>query len=82
MKKELLKSMKTAALFIAFGLFISFIVFFLLFGKGLQILMPFMLFFMFFFLFFVLEKLPFISKKPLLKLIIAVIFIIGIIIII
>ena len=67
MKNEMKKSAVTAALLIGIGLFSAFFVFFLLFGKGLQILMPIILFLLFFTVFFVLDKIPFIAKRPLLK---------------
>lgn len=73
MKNELKKSLKIACIFVSSGLFISFLVFFLLFGKGLQILMPILLSFSFFVLFFLLEKIPFISHRPLIKGLISVI---------
>lgn len=82
MKNELLRSVKIAALFISYGLLVSLIVFFLFFGKGLQLLMPFILFAVFFLLFLTLEKLPFTRRHPLLKFIAGVAFVVFLIIII
>lgn len=74
MKKELYKSMLISGVFISAGLFVSFFVFFLMFGKGLQILIPYILFAVYLVIFFVLRKLPFIKKYYILQLIIAVAF--------
>lgn len=76
MKSEFKKSLRIAALFAVCGLFISFFVFFLFFGKGLQIILPCILFFIFFIVFLLLEKLPFVSKHPIIKLMTAIVFIV------
>ncbi len=81
MKNELKKSLKIAALFISFGLLISLFVFFLLFGKGLQILLPLIFFCIFFAVFFLFEKLPFIKRHTVLKIIAALILIAAFIVI-
>lgn len=75
MNKEFLKSVKTASLFVSVGLFISLFAFFLFFGKGLQILIPFILFAVFFTVFLLCEKISFVREKPALKIIIALVFI-------
>lgn len=82
MTDNMKKSLRIACLFVSSGLMTSFLVFFLLFGKGLQILVPLMLFCLFFIIFFLLEKIPFISRRPVIKAIIAAGFIIAVIIII
>lgn len=82
MTDNMKKSLKIASVFVSSGLMISFLIFFLLFGKGLQILVPLMLFCLFFIIFFLLEKIPFISRRPVIKAIIAAGFIIAVIIII
>ncbi len=76
MKKEIYKSMLISSVFISVGLFASIFVFFLMFGKGLQILIPFILFTVFSLIFFLLGKLPFIKKHFVIQIIIAVIFIV------
>lgn len=77
MKAEMKKSVKIAALFVGAGLLISLFVFFLFFGKGLQILMPCISVVVFFGLFLLFEKIPFLVKRPLLK---AVFFVVAVII--
>lgn len=72
MKKEALKALRITVIFIASGLAVSFFVFFILFGKGLQIFLPVILFAVFFTAFLLLEKIPLISKKPILKAILAI----------
>ncbi len=72
MNDELKKSLKIAALFISCGLFVLYFVFFLLFGKGLQILIPGILFIVFFAVYLVFEKIPFISERPALKAVLSV----------
>lgn len=78
MKNEMKKSAVTAALLIGTGLFSAFFVFFLLFGKGLQILMPIILFLLFFTEFFVLDKIPFTAKHPLLKAVLCILTVIAV----
>ncbi len=78
MTENMKKSIRIASVFVSSGLMISFFVFFLLFGKGLQILVPLMLFCLFFIVFFLLEKIPFISRRPVIKAIIAAGFIITV----
>lgn len=75
MKEELKKSLLIASLFISAGLFISLFSFFLLFGKGLQIIIPSILFAVFFIVFLILGKIPFIKRWFILKFIIALILI-------
>lgn len=75
MTEELKKSVKTAALLVSAGLFVSFFAFFLFFGKGLQILIPFILTAAFFLIYLLCEKLSFIREHPFLKTVIALIFI-------
>ncbi len=75
MTENMKKSLKIASIFVSEGLFCSFLVFFLLFGKGLQILMPFILFGIFFTVFLFFEKIPFIRKHLILKLIIVFVLI-------
>ncbi len=82
MKNEMKKSAVTAALLIGIGLFSAFFVFFLLFGKGLQILMPCILFAVFFTLFFILGKISITAQRPLLKIIISILLVIVVAIII
>ncbi len=67
MKNEIKKSLMIASLLISMGLFSALFVFFLLFGKGLQILMPGILFVLFFAIFFIFDKIPFTAKHPFLK---------------
>lgn len=71
MKSEIKKSLRIASLFVACGLYVSFIVFFFLFGKGMQILMPGILLGLFFVIFLVLEKLPFVRSHPFVKVLLA-----------
>lgn len=78
MKNETKKSIKIASLFISFGLLVALFVFFLLFGKGLQIFMPCILFSVFFILFIIFEKLSFISEHPILKAILGVCSVIAV----
>ncbi len=75
MKNELKKSVKTALLLVSTGLLITLFVFFLFFGKGLQLLMPLILFLIFFTVFLILEKLSFLSERLWLKTALAVILI-------
>lgn len=75
MNSEFNKSVKTALLLVSLGLMTVFFAFFLFFGKGLQLLMPVILFSVFFIVFLLIEKLPFISTRLWLKIIIAVIFV-------
>lgn len=75
MKKELKESLLIASLFVAVGLIVSFFIFFLLFGKGLQIIIPAILFSVFFIVFFILGKIPFIKRWFILKFIIALVLI-------
>lgn len=77
MKKELKKSARIALVLVSAGLMISLLVFFLLFGSGLQILMPLILFCIFFVVFLILEGFPFIRKHFVVKLIIAVVLILA-----
>ena len=76
MKTERKKSARIALFFVSCGLYVTFFVFFLLFGKGLQIILPGLLLTGFFVVFFITEKIPFIAKRPVVKAIvyIAVVF--------
>ena len=75
MKKYCKKSTRLVLMFISVGMLFTLGVFFVLFGKGLQLLLPVILTAIFFVLFFVCDKIPFVRKHPLVKAIIAVIFI-------
>ncbi len=82
MNKELIKSLRIALIFIASGLFLSLFVFLLLFGKGLQILLPIIMLPIFFIVFLLFEKVPFIARKPILKAVLTIVIIIAAIILI
>lgn len=82
MKNETKKSLTAVAFLISIGLITAFLLFFLLFGKGLQILMPCILFAVFFTLFFILGKISITAQRPLLKIIISVLLVIVVAIII
>lgn len=71
MKTELKKSVRVAAVLVSVGLAVSFFIFFLLFGKGLQLFMPLILFSLFFIVFIILGKNPFVARHPIIKIIIA-----------
>ena len=76
MTDNMKQALRFACVFTASGLMISFFVFFLFFGKGLQILMPLILFIVFFFTFVLLEKIPFVSHRPIIKAIVGIALII------
>lgn len=65
------KTIKIPLLFISFGFLVSLVFFFLLFGEGIQFVMPFILFAFFFVCFLLFEKIPFIRKHPFIKLALA-----------
>ena len=69
------RSVKIPLLFVSVGLLFAFCVFFVLFGEGLQLLMPFILFWIFFILQLILGKIPFTRKHPLVRLVISLMLI-------
>ena len=76
------KIVKTSLLFISVGFLLSLVVFFLLFGEGVQFLMPCILFVFFFICFFILEKIPFVRKHPIVKFLLSVLLIVSVIVLI
>lgn len=76
MKPIAKKSMRIAALLVSIGLFCGFCLFFLFFGKGLQILIPSILFCIFFFVLCALNRIPFTAKRTWLKALILVVLIV------
>ena len=71
------KIIKTSLLFVSIGILLSLVVFFLLFGEGIQFVMPYILFVFFFTGFFIFEKIPFIKKRPLVKFLLYALLIIA-----
>lgn len=74
-KKDILKNIKIAAVFVSAGLLVALAVFFIFFGKGLQFILPLMLFAILFVIFIILEKSRLTADHPIMKAILAVIFV-------
>ncbi len=75
------RKIKIPLIFVSVGLLFAFSVFFILFGDGLQLLMPFILFWIFFACQLIMEKLPFTRKHALVRIAVSLALILGILII-
>ncbi len=82
MKKHIPEIVKISSIFVSSGLIICIILSLLLFGEGLQFIMPFLIFPVFFVVFLITELIPFFRKHPVLKVAVLLLTVISFIIII
>ena len=76
MKKHILKNLKISSLFAVSGLLICIVLSLLLFGEGLQFIMPFLIFPVFFVVALLTELIPFFRKHPVIKTIVLILTVI------
>lgn len=82
MKRDISEALKISSLFVSSGLIICIILSLLLFGKGLQFILPFLILPVFIVISLLSESIPFFRKHPILKFILLMLAVVGFVIVI